>query len=102
MLISTRTGVTGYVGGTVFNTLVTAHPEYSITVLLRDPKPSFSEKYPNVKVIKGDFESTELLKDAASKADIVVRTFLPGTAQTKHLGKLTRNQTTATRTTRPQ
>ncbi|KAL1848915.1 hypothetical protein Daus18300_013424 [Diaporthe australafricana] len=66
------TGVTGYVGGTVFNTLVTAHPEYSITVLLRDPKPTFSEKYPNVKVLKGDFGSFDLLKDAASKADIVV------------------------------
>lgn len=59
---------------------MTAHPEYSITVLLRDPKPSFSEKYPNVKVLKGDFESSELLKDAASKADIVVRTFI-STAQ---------------------
>lgn len=54
---------------------MTAHPEYSITVLLRDPKASFSEKYPNVKVIKGDFENKELLEDAASKADIVVRTF---------------------------
>jgi hypothetical protein len=53
---------------------VTAHPEYSITVLLRNPQPSFSEKYPNVKVLKGDFESFDLLKDAASKADIVVRT----------------------------
>ncbi|KAK7706801.1 hypothetical protein SLS63_013907 [Diaporthe eres] len=72
VLIRTSTGVTGYIGGTVFDTLVKAHPEYSITVLLRDPKPSFSEKYPNVKVLKGDFENAELLKDAASKADIVV------------------------------
>lgn len=67
------TGVTGYVGGTVFNTLVTAHPEYNITVLLRNPQPSFSEKYPNVKILKGDFDNFELLKDAASNADVVVR-----------------------------
>ncbi|POS70142.1 hypothetical protein DHEL01_v211463 [Diaporthe helianthi] len=66
------TGVTGYVGGTVFHTLVTVHPEYNITVLLRNPQPSFSEKYPNVKVLKGDFENFELLKDAASKADVVI------------------------------
>ncbi|KAG8156616.1 hypothetical protein KVR01_013567 [Diaporthe batatas] len=66
------TGVTGYVGGTVFNTIVTAHPEYNITVLLRNPQPSFSEKYPNVKVLKGEFGDFELLKDAASKADVVV------------------------------
>lgn len=66
------TGVTGYVGGTVFNTLVTAHPEYNITVLLRNPQPSFSEKYPNVKILKGDFDNFELLKDAASNADVVV------------------------------
>lgn len=64
---------------------MTAHPEYNITVLLREPKPSFSEKYPNVKVIKGDFENTELLKDAASKADIVVRTFIsPAQQNTLH------------------
>lgn len=84
MLILTRTGVTGYVGGTVFNTLVTAHPEYNITVLLRDPKASFSEKYPHVKVLKGDFENTELLKDAASKADIVVRRCLLTTPDKKY------------------
>lgn len=55
---------------------MTAHPEYNITVLLREPTPTFSEKYPNVKVLKGNFENTELLKEAASKADIVVRTSL--------------------------
>ncbi|RMJ20140.1 hypothetical protein CDV36_000238 [Fusarium kuroshium] len=66
------TGATGYTGGTVLNTLVTAHPEYDITVLLWKPTESFSEKYPDVKVLQGDFDSTELLREAASKADIVV------------------------------
>ncbi|KAJ0107758.1 hypothetical protein J7T55_000020 [Diaporthe amygdali] len=65
------TGVTGYVGGTVFNTLVTAHPDYNITVLLREPKASFYEKYPSVKVIQGNFEDFQVLKDTASKADMV-------------------------------
>ncbi|KAI8716794.1 hypothetical protein NCS52_00973800 [Fusarium sp. LHS14.1] len=66
------TGTTGYTGGTVLNTLVTAHPEYDITVLLRKPSASFSVAYPGVKVLLGDFDSTELLKEAASKAEIVI------------------------------
>ncbi|RSM20140.1 hypothetical protein CDV31_000935 [Fusarium ambrosium] len=66
------TGATGYTGGTVLNTLVTAHPEYDITVLLRKPTKSFLEKYPGVTVLQADFDSTELLREAASKADIVV------------------------------
>lgn len=66
------TGATGYTGGTVLNTLVTAHPEYDITVLLRKPIASFSDAYPGVKVLLGDFDSTELLKEAASNAEIVI------------------------------
>ncbi|UPK92247.1 hypothetical protein LCI18_003182 [Fusarium solani-melongenae] len=66
------TGATGYTGGTVLNTLVTAHPDYNISVLLRKPIASFSDAYPGVKVLLGDFDSTDLLKDAASKADIVI------------------------------
>ncbi|EEU38636.1 uncharacterized protein NECHADRAFT_82985 [Fusarium vanettenii 77-13-4] len=69
---SFSTGATGYTGGTVLNTLVTAHPEYDITVLLRKPLASFSDAHPGVKVLLDDFDSTEILKEAASKADIVI------------------------------
>lgn len=46
-----------------------------MTVLLRTIPADFSEQYPNVNIVKGDFESAEILSDAASKADIVIRTF---------------------------
>ncbi|KAF4459834.1 nucleoside-diphosphate-sugar epimerase [Fusarium albosuccineum] len=67
-----NTGASGYTGGSVLNTLVTAHPEYDITVLLREPSAAFSITYPGVRVLKGDFDSSKLLKEAASKASIVV------------------------------
>lgn len=77
LLTIDSTGATGYTGGTVFNTLVTAHPEYDITVVLRDPTESFSKKYPNIKILRGDFDSGDLLRQAASEANIVVRMSSP-------------------------
>ena len=73
----------------MFNTLVTAHPEYDITVVLRDPTASFSGKYPNVKILRGDFDSSDLLRQAAAEADIVVRTPLPSETPTYSGKKLT-------------
>jgi hypothetical protein len=51
---------------------VTSHPEYAITVLLRNVPSTFSQKYPNVKIVKGDYDSTEIITKAASEAHIVV------------------------------
>lgn len=64
-------------GGSVLHTLITAHPEYEITVLLRKSCAGFVDKYPNVKVVKGTFDDSDLLTQAASKADIVVRKLFP-------------------------
>ncbi|KAF2144826.1 uncharacterized protein K452DRAFT_245996 [Aplosporella prunicola CBS 121167] len=66
------TGTTGYIGGTVLDTLVSRHPEYDITVLLRNPPAGFADRYPAVKVIRGDYDSTDILTQAASDADVVV------------------------------
>jgi nucleoside-diphosphate-sugar epimerase len=68
------TGATGYIGGTVFDTIVNAHPEYDITVLLRNVPADFEQRYPKVKIVKGDYDSFDTISDAASKANIVVRT----------------------------
>ena len=59
----------------MLHTLVTAHPDYDITVLLRKTPDGFTSAYPNVKIVKGDYDSAEILSEQASKADIVVRTF---------------------------
>ncbi|KAF2278880.1 NAD(P)-binding protein [Westerdykella ornata] len=67
------TGGTGYIGGSVLHTIVTSHPEYDVTVLLRNVPTSFSDRYPNVKIVRGDFDSFDTLAQAASEADVVVR-----------------------------
>ncbi|KAF8540559.1 NAD(P)-binding protein [Trichophaea hybrida] len=66
------TGATGYIGGSVFHNLTTSHPEYEFTVLLRTIPAGFSEKYPNVVTILGDFDSASILSTAASEANIVI------------------------------
>lgn len=62
---------------TVLDTLVHSHPEYDISALLRNPPATFGDLYPNVKVIKGDYDSADILTEAASQADIVVRKLIP-------------------------
>ena len=46
-----------------------------MTVLLRSIPPNFADKYPNVKIVKGDYDSFDILAEAASLADIVVRMY---------------------------
>lgn len=67
------TGATGYIGGSVFHTLYTHHPDYDYTLLLRSgPSPSLRAAYPNAKFLHGDYDSLEVLASAARAADIVV------------------------------
>ncbi|KAH7130259.1 NAD(P)-binding protein [Dendryphion nanum] len=66
------TGGTGYIGGSVLHTIATTHPEYALTALLRTIPPTFSTQYPNIEIVKGDYDSFDILADAASKVDIVI------------------------------
>tara|TARA_R110002003_G_scaffold117_1_gene10363 strand:- start:23381 stop:24463 length:1083 start_codon:yes stop_codon:yes gene_type:complete len=66
------TGGTGYIGGSVLHAIATAHPDYSITVLLRRIPKTFASTYPNITIVHGDYDSTSLLASEAAKADIVV------------------------------
>lgn len=66
------TGATGYIGGRVLETLVTAHTEYQITVLLRNVPSTFEKRYPHVKIVKGDYDAQNTIIEAASNANIVV------------------------------
>ena len=58
----------------MLDTIVKQHPEYDVTVLLRNEPETFRQVYPDVHVLHGDYDSSELLSEAASKADVVVRT----------------------------
>ncbi|KAK3708977.1 hypothetical protein LTR37_011141 [Vermiconidia calcicola] len=66
------TGGTGYIGGTVLDTIVKQHPDYDVTVLLRNVPDEFNERYPNVHIVKGDYDSTDTISATTSNADIVV------------------------------
>ncbi|KAI1298086.1 NAD(P)-binding protein [Xylaria venustula] len=66
------TGVTGYIGGSVFATLARKHPEYDLTVLLRQPPPTFKDQFPAVKVVQGSFDDSKIIEEAAASADIVI------------------------------
>ena len=67
------TAATGYIGGTVLDALVTRHPEYSITALLRTVPDGFAARYPNVRIVRGSFDDTQLIADTAAKNDIIIR-----------------------------
>ncbi|KAI0523914.1 NAD(P)-binding protein [Xylaria bambusicola] len=68
----TRTGVTGYIGGSVFAALARKHPEYDLTVLLRKPPSNFKSQFPNVRVIQGSFDDSNVIAEAAASADIAI------------------------------
>jgi N-acetyl-gamma-glutamylphosphate reductase len=72
------TGATGYIGGDTLYELYNKHPEYSYTALVRTAEKgkSVTDKFPKVKTVQGDNDSSDLLKEEASKADIVIREFL--------------------------
>jgi N-acetyl-gamma-glutamylphosphate reductase len=72
------TGATGYIGGDTLYELYNKHPEYSYTALVRTAEKgkSVTDKFPKVKTVQGDNDSSDLLKKEASKADIVIRGFL--------------------------
>ncbi|GFP56616.1 hypothetical protein ACSS6W_004895 [Trichoderma asperelloides] len=70
------TGVTGYVGGTVFDHVYNAHKDYEYTVLVRDEARAqlVKAKYPTAKFAYGALEDTDVIEKAAAEADIVIHT----------------------------
>lgn len=73
-----RTGVTGYIGGDALFAITQEHPDWELSVLVRDKAKGerISTRYPNVKVVYGDLDSSHILEEEASKADIVYSMFV--------------------------
>jgi len=73
------TGITGYVAGDAFVTIYNAHPDFEYSALVRteDKANDVKEKYPSVRVVLGDLDSSELIEKEAARADIVLRTSCP-------------------------
>lgn len=75
ILIRYSTGATGYIGGDALYALHEKHPEYNYTALVRTEEKGkqVTEKYPDVRIVQGDNDSSDLLKKEAANADIVIR-----------------------------
>ncbi|KAG4443227.1 hypothetical protein IFR05_001270 [Cadophora sp. M221] len=80
------TGITGYIGGQTLASIISKHPEYTTTGLVRkeEQKQQLLVKHPSIEIIIGDLDSNEILIEQSKKADIVVNT-----ADCDHLGAIT-------------
>lgn len=70
------TGATGYIGGSAHAAIAKAHPDWDITLLIRNEergKP-IKEAYPKTKFVYGTLDDAEVVQKAAAEADIVIHT----------------------------
>jgi nucleoside-diphosphate-sugar epimerase len=72
-LMGSRTGGTGYIGGSVLDGISKQFPNIRITALLRAPPAEFKARYPNVDIVQGDFDAFGVIEKSAEDADIVIR-----------------------------
>ncbi|KAK4163718.1 NAD(P)-binding protein [Cladorrhinum sp. PSN259] len=68
------TGVTGFVGGTVLDCLLKAHPSVHVKALIREERDAkeLQSVYSNLTPIIGDLSSLSLLTSTAAEADFVI------------------------------
>jgi hypothetical protein len=69
------TGATGYLGGDALYNLYNAHPEYEYSALVRSKEKAkpVTDAFPNVRIVIGGLDDSDILKEEASKADVVIR-----------------------------
>ncbi|KAJ5165309.1 uncharacterized protein N7500_007139 [Penicillium coprophilum] len=67
------TGATGYIGGDGLFVLAGAHPdwEYSALVRSKEKAAQVTSKYPQIRTVIGDLDSSELIEEEVKNADIV-------------------------------
>ncbi|KAI6764363.1 hypothetical protein HG530_008152 [Fusarium avenaceum] len=70
------TGTTGFIGGDALYALNKAQPSWNYTILVRseDKGKAVQKQYPDVKLAIGSLDDYEVIKKAASEADIVIHT----------------------------
>ncbi|KAF2434729.1 nucleoside-diphosphate-sugar epimerase [Tothia fuscella] len=66
-------GATGYIGGDALFVIAEKHPEYEFTALVRNSEKGalVAARYPKIRLVYGDLDSSDLLTEEAEKADIV-------------------------------
>lgn len=70
------TGATGYIGGDVLAELMREHPDWHVSCLVRSKKKGerLLARYPEVSIVYGSNDSTNLIEAEAEKADVVIHT----------------------------
>ena len=70
------TGVTGYIAGDALFALNKKHPDYEYAALVRTQEKAdiVKKAYPNIRIVLGGLDDSDILKEEAAKADIVLRT----------------------------
>ncbi|KAF2120563.1 hypothetical protein BDV96DRAFT_538759 [Lophiotrema nucula] len=68
------TGTTGYIGGEILNVLYNKHPDYQYTALVRTKSKGeqVTKAFPEVKIVLGDLDDSEILEKEAASANIVI------------------------------
>ncbi|KAI9719912.1 MAG: hypothetical protein M1828_006042 [Chrysothrix sp. TS-e1954] len=68
------TGATGYIGGDALHEIITAHPDWNYTCLVRnsDKGAQVAAAYPQIRLVYGDLASADLLQRESQAADIVL------------------------------
>lgn len=74
-LITISTGTTGYIGGDSLFAIHQAHPDWQLSVLVRnkDKGAQLASKYPDARLVYGDLDSASVLEEEVKNADIVYR-----------------------------
>lgn len=69
--------MTGYVAGDALYALNEKHSDYEYSVLVRTQEKADTVKkaFPNVRIVLGGNDDSEVLKEEAAKADVVLRGF---------------------------
>jgi len=73
-----RIGATGHIGGAVLDELIRSRPGISITAVVRkhEDRATLEARYPGVEVVVGSLEETELLRELASEAAVIISRWL--------------------------
>ncbi|KAL4936689.1 hypothetical protein BDV06DRAFT_88649 [Aspergillus oleicola] len=70
------TGITGYIGGDAFHELLQSHKDIKFSALIRTEEKAkyVHELYPDVRIVIGGNDDSELIEKEAAWADIVLHT----------------------------
>ncbi|CRG83248.1 Dynein heavy chain 5, axonemal [Talaromyces islandicus] len=68
------TGASGYIGGDILHNLRSTRPAYQLSLLVREAGKAsrLAQAYPDIRIVIGDLDSTSLIEEEASHADVIV------------------------------